>query len=98
MLHSFKGSREDGANPVAGMIRDKQGSLYGTTLYGGSHNMGTVYRLNRSGKFTLLHSFKGIDGEYPFASLVLGGAGAIYGTTTLGGISGAGTVFKITPE
>ncbi len=96
VLHSFGGTKRDGANPVAGLIGDKQGNLYGTTLYGGAHNMGTVYRLNRRGKFTVLHSFKGIDGENPFAGLVLDRAGALYGTATLGGVSGAGAVFKLT--
>jgi len=98
VLHSFGGTRKDGANPVAGLIRDGHGNLYGTTLYGGTHNMGAVYQLSRRGKLTVLHSFKGIDGEDPFAGLVMDGAGALYGTTTLGGVSGAGTVFKITPE
>jgi uncharacterized repeat protein (TIGR03803 family) len=44
LLHSFDGS--DGAKPMAGLVMDSQGNLYGTTLYGGSNNDGTVFVLS----------------------------------------------------
>src|SRR5215831_8691769 len=34
VLHSFGGN--DGANPVAGLIADASGNLYGTTEFGGA--------------------------------------------------------------
>lgn len=45
VLHSFDGGAKDGANPVAGLIRDAAGDLYGTTLNSGTYNLGTVFRI-----------------------------------------------------
>ena len=49
----------DGATPTSGVIRDKQGNLYGTTLLGGSAGGGIVYKLDPAGRETVLHNFTG---------------------------------------
>jgi uncharacterized repeat protein (TIGR03803 family) len=110
VLHSFAGD-SDGANPAAGLVIGKDGTLYGTTQYGGTSNLGTVFQLTPPTKVggtwseTVLHSFAGgSDGANPVAGLVIGQNGALYGTTTLGGVPytcglgpGCGTVFEVTP-
>ena len=60
--------RRDGEYPLAGVIVDAAGNLYGNTETGGAANVGTVYEISKSGKFTLLHSFDGTDGKYPYGS------------------------------
>ena len=102
VLHTFAGGA-DGAYPSAGLIMDRAGSLYGTTSQGGSHNRGTVFKVSKSGKLVLLHSFAGRDGEYPRASLIRDAKGNLYGTTEFGGRkiqcagtqTGCGVVFKL---
>jgi uncharacterized repeat protein (TIGR03803 family) len=49
VLYSFcsQPSCSDGAAPIAGLIADEQGTLYGTTLSGGSSGAGTVFKLKR---------------------------------------------------
>jgi len=47
VLHSFAGS--DGALPFAGLIADRLGNLYGTTLNGGASNGGVVFELSGTG-------------------------------------------------
>lgn len=96
LLHSFTGT-PDGVNPLAGLLRDAAGSLYGTTQYGGTGGgFGTVFKLNAKGKLTLLHSFTGMpDGQNPYSRLIRDTAGNLYGTTFYGGTSGYGTVFKL---
>ncbi len=85
----------DGAFPSGGLVRDKAGNLYGTTPVGGASCCGTVFKLDTTGKETVLYSFTGPDGELPIAGLVRDKAGNLYGTTASGGASGFGTVFKL---
>ncbi len=95
VLYSFTGP-PDGAYPQAGLVRDAQGNLYGTTYRGGVSNSGTVFKLDTSGNETVLHSFTGPpDGAYPQADLVRDAQGNLYGTTYHGGVSDSGTVFKL---
>jgi len=96
VLYSFSGGA-DGANPWAGLVWGPAGSLYGTTEAGGTSGYGTVFKLSKTGKKTVLYNFTGTgsDGAYPFARLVWDAAGNLYGTTYKGGASGNGTVFKL---
>jgi uncharacterized repeat protein (TIGR03803 family) len=93
ILHKFTG-RGDGTLVYAGVIRDAAGNLYGTTYYGGANNLGTVFKVDNTGKESVLHSFNGGDGETPAAPLVADGA-YLYGTTQGGGSYSIGTVFKV---
>jgi uncharacterized repeat protein (TIGR03803 family) len=98
VLHSFNGS--DGDEPVAGLIFDAAGDLYGTALRGGAHNLGTVFKLtpNADGKWaeTVLHRFLDRPGASPSAGLIFGSSGNLYGTTNGAG-SAHGSAFEITP-
>lgn len=100
VIHTFTRSSADGAMPVAGVISDGVGNLYGTTKLGGAHNSGTVFEISAGGEFAVLHSFcacKG-DGWVPVANLVRDSAGNLYGTTFGGpGAATNGTVFRLTP-
>ena len=77
VLYSFKTSGNDAAEPVAGLIADTQGALYGTTQNGGTSGPGTVFKLappaSGSGSWTetVLYSFTGApDGAYPQGELI----------------------------
>jgi|HubBroStandDraft_1064217.scaffolds.fasta_scaffold60211_1 uncharacterized repeat protein (TIGR03803 family) len=102
MLHSFDGT--DGASPVAPLVQAFNGSLYGTTLSGGSSpngSDGTIFTITPSGAFTSLYSFcmkSGCpDGYHIEAGLAQATNGELYGSTPTGGVVCCGTVFKITP-
>jgi uncharacterized repeat protein (TIGR03803 family) len=101
VLYTFSGGT-DGALPLAGLVRDVGGNLYGTTFDGGLSDYGVVFKIDRAGKETVLYSFSGgLDGAYPYAGLVLDSTGNLYGVTEAGGNpgcfqnQGCGTVFKI---
>lgn len=97
VLYSFGGGT-DGQNPAYGsLVRDKAGNLYGTTPSGGANDFGTVFKVDTTGKETILHSFAGRDGKLPYGTLVLNAKGVLYGTAYGGGAYGGGVVFKITP-
>ncbi len=94
VLYTFTGGA-DGSGPLASLIRDKQGNLYGTTGYGGASGNGAVFKLAPDGTETVLYSFTGgNDGGLPYGSLIRD-KGDLYGTTLFGGAYGAGTVFKV---
>jgi uncharacterized repeat protein (TIGR03803 family) len=105
VLYSFKGvNAGDGSGPLAGLVMDSSGNLYGTTFRGGSSigAGGTVFELvNSSGSYTeeVLHSFPypgaGGDGSVPEAGLIMDSSGNLYGATTGGGTFTAGTVFEL---
>jgi uncharacterized repeat protein (TIGR03803 family) len=106
-LYKFKGC-PDGRDPLAGLIFDQAGNLYGTTELGGSgdyNDSGTVFKLtpNQNGGWTqsVLYSFCSLggcpDGLEPYAGLIFDQAGRLYGTAAYGG-HGYGTVFKLTPN
>jgi len=105
VLYSFSGGT-DGAYPYAGLVRDAAGNLYGTTNQGGASGYGTVFKVDKTGKETLLHTFTGTggDGAYPYDDLVRSANGNLYGTTFSGGANanvcgeyGCGIVFMLTP-
>jgi len=96
ILYSFTGG-PDGARPVASLIMDKVGNLYGTAVIGGNltachdgniHGCGTVFELSppTSGgawTFKVLYTFNGdANGAYPRTALTTDGAGNFYGTTS----------------
>lgn len=97
-LYAFTGP--DGTFPTARVVFGPDGTLYGTTSYGGAANDGTVFRLRPPATAckavlcpwteTVLHSFSGgSDGENPdLGDLVFDQAGNVYGTTFAGGGSG----------
>ena len=100
-LHKFSGAG-DGGFPPASVIRDARGNLYGVAAIGGAFDYGVVFKLDRAGKESVLHSFAAADGSDPEAGLIQDSEGNLYGTTSYGGTSeggacrhGCGTVFKI---
>jgi len=111
ILYNF-GAGADGQNPYAGLVMDATGSLYGTTVNGGSSagcnnqsSCGTVFKLTPNPPpqlgytETVLYSFgNGDDGKNPYAGLIFDASGNLYGTTVGGGTFGDGTVFELSPQ
>jgi uncharacterized repeat protein (TIGR03803 family) len=95
VLYSFDSN--DGAHPLAGVILDAKGNLYGDT-YGFPYGWGTVFKLSQSGEMTMLHTFSGSsDGGLPLGVLLRDANGDLYGTASGGGSEDRGTVWKLTP-
>ncbi len=104
VLYKFGTEAGDGAVPLAGLIRDAEGNLYGTTTGAGGNLAGTVFMLDSKNNETVLYNFCTTvvsevctDGQLTDAGLVQDTAGNLYGTTYNGGVHNYGTVFKVDP-
>jgi uncharacterized repeat protein (TIGR03803 family) len=108
VIYRFTGGA-DGGSPYAGVVRDGNGNLYGTTAFGGlsgcsgGSDCGVIFKVDSSGRETVLHSFTGgADGAWPYGRLVRDQQGNLYGTTYSGGNPTGpcggfcGVVFKLT--
>ncbi|MBZ5572513.1 MAG: hypothetical protein LAO09_11630 [Acidobacteriia bacterium] len=107
ILHSFAGGR-DGATPMASLVLDNAGNLYGTTYEGGNvkeacpQGCGTIFELSPSfdGQWTERgFRFPGDAklGAQPTAPLVIDGVGNLYGTAIRGGNESRGVIFRVKP-
>ena len=86
--HSFR--------PMAGLIADAAGNLYGTTSEGGTADDGTVFEVAAgTNALITLATFNGDNGSNPRSGLIADAAGNLYGTTYAGGTAGDGTVFEV---
>lgn len=106
VLYNFMGGA-DGGGPLAQLVRDSAGNLFGTAYTGGdvscvfiSQNpgCGVVFELDPRGTETVLYTFEnGADGSMPQGKLTLDRNGNLYGTATLGNnFFGTGVVFELT--
>ncbi len=95
-LYSFTGGA-DGATPLAGLAPAANGLLYGSTSAGGASTNGTLFKIDTSGNFTLLHTFSGADGSAPQVALAVGTDGNYYGVAAAGGAANNGALFQLTP-
>lgn len=97
-LLTFDGA--NGSTPFAGLLRDSNGVLYGTTWQGGAYNGGAVFALVKSGgkwAASTIWAFGGKagDGTTPTCNLVMDKSGNLFGTTYQGGAQGVGIVFEL---
>ena len=112
VLYSLGAVSGDGAGPLAGLVQDSAGNLYGTTYSGGAYLDGTVFELSPNGTGgwteTVLYSFCAdysnfvcLDGSKPGAALIIDSMGNLYGTTESGGSTNgggsAGVAFELSP-
>ncbi|HEY6769981.1 MAG TPA: choice-of-anchor tandem repeat GloVer-containing protein [Candidatus Sulfotelmatobacter sp.] len=98
ILSVFTGG-SGGWGPVAGLVRDKKGTLYGTAALGGEGTdcCGVVFQVTSNGVESVLHSFTdGADGGSPDTDLTQDSHGNLYGSAQ-GGTYGAGVIYKIVP-
>jgi uncharacterized repeat protein (TIGR03803 family) len=91
----------DGGFPVAGVIFDSKGNLFGTGSEGGGADAGIVFELSPDSKGdwteNVLYDFPGNGGRYPKGELIIDLAGNLYGTASYGGTAD-GSVFELSPS
>ena len=105
-LYAFQGLPDAGF-PYGGLVADTHGRLYGTTYFGGTSGLGSVFEIGAGAtiltlwKESVLYSFQGTDdASFPTSTLVFDAAGNLYGTSSTGGNPSCdcGTIFKLAPH
>lgn len=112
-VHSFT-ETPDGAQPLGGLVKASDGSLYGMTVYGGvygydpldnANGNGTIFKIGTDGSYSVVHSFtplnsnySNVDGRWPDNALKAAADGTIYGVTPYGGSYDGGAVFRYSPS
>jgi uncharacterized repeat protein (TIGR03803 family) len=96
LLHTFAGPPDDGSLPQGQLIQGPDGTIYGTTIAGGTHDAGTVFKVQPDGSgYQVLWSLPGAPGpRLVYAGLALGG-NTLYGTSVEGGANNEGAVFRV---
>jgi uncharacterized repeat protein (TIGR03803 family) len=101
------GNCVDAYNPGQ-LVLGSNGSIYGTTEYGGAYNVGTVFIMSPSGEVRAPSNFcalatdpTGIEvnacGAFPVGALVQATSGIFWGVAQGGGALGQGVKFEMSP-
>lgn len=102
VLYSLNPLDGDCGQPIAGLVFDSSGNLYGTANNACPQNVGGVFELTPSTQGwteTIVRSFNDLtDRDGSYAPLTPDGHGNFYGTTFDLGPQGGGTIFELTPS
>jgi uncharacterized repeat protein (TIGR03803 family) len=105
-VYAFQGLPDAGF-PYGGLVADPHGRLFGTSYFGGTNGLGSVFEISAGAtimtlwKESVLYSFQGTDdASFPTSSLVFDASGNLYGTSSTGGNPSCdcGTIFKLAPS
>jgi uncharacterized repeat protein (TIGR03803 family) len=96
VLHNFDPAVDGFIILPRSLIASPDGMLYGTTWFGGTNNLGSVFSVNpATHEYSVLHHFSDTNGPEGLAPSVIEGSDArLYGTTARGG-EGYGAVFSL---
>jgi uncharacterized repeat protein (TIGR03803 family) len=106
VLYDFTGGN-NGGYPVAGLVRDANGNLYGTTQGLGTFNLSVVFKLTPDGRETSYVPPASLSIGALDSPVALDAKGNVYGMEPYGGTPncgwdyhglGCGTLFKMTPN
>jgi len=101
VLHQCGSVVDDAREPAVGLTPLPDGSFLGTSLGGGTANLGTIFRIDRDGRdYRILHHFSSgtLDGARARSRLVLGTQGVSFGATLNGGAGNLGTIYSFSQK
>jgi uncharacterized repeat protein (TIGR03803 family) len=99
VIHAF-GAKGDGIQPIAGLVRDDAGNLYGTAWSG--RRGGAVFQLTPTGSGyteTIAYQFaEPSEGEDLVGGVIRTPNGTIFGSSAEGGTDNDGSIFALSPS
>lgn len=100
VTHHFAGGT-GARNPSLALTEGADGLLYGVTQFGGTADVGTIFRLRKDGTaMTVLRSFVATSGQHnrPNSRLVPLADGYLYAVTQRTGTNSTGALIRIRPD
>jgi uncharacterized repeat protein (TIGR03803 family) len=99
VLHSFAHDGQDATNPIGPLAQAPDGTIYGTSMGGGSADQGTIFAIAPDGTESVVQTFDctSTGACHPYGGLMIASDGNLYGTTVNGGGNNFGTVFRWSP-
>lgn len=98
-IETFYDFTGNGEKPFGKLVEGRDDFLYGTTRFGGAHNLGVIFKLDQNGQnYASLLDFDGSNGKKPLGILLQDANGNLYGTTLKGGKKDKGIVFRVSED
>ena len=94
-LKTFDSQSAEGAALYAGLVAGNDGNLYGAALSSSGAPYGTIFKIARTGTFTVLYTFDVTHGAYDYSTPFGHTNGLVYGTTYSGGQTGYGVLWSL---
>jgi uncharacterized repeat protein (TIGR03803 family) len=98
VVHDFNSDPGTGLEPLAGLLVGADGTLFGTTVNGGAHRSGTVYRVDLSASPATVSKVVDVPSlgpAFPQDRMIRASNGFLYGTTPIGGAFNTGAIFRV---
>lgn len=92
-MHAFGAADNDASGSTNPLVEGEDGSLYGTSNFGGSQGQGAVFRLKPDGHIKVMDLW-----ARPSGGLLKASDGNFYGTAFWGGDPDLGWVYRVTPH
>jgi uncharacterized repeat protein (TIGR03803 family) len=88
-----------GGSEPGGLVAASDGNYYGSTLYGGNQNHGTIFRMSPQGAVTVTHTFNSSNsGSYYPGFLIQATDGYLYTVNARGGTFGNGAFIRVSTQ
>jgi uncharacterized repeat protein (TIGR03803 family) len=98
LLHSFDAADlNDGKSPYAGLVAATDGNFYGATTgsQSGSAQFGSIFKITKSGAYSVLHLFDDVHGKTQTATAMQHTSGILYGLPSAGGVGNTGVFYSL---
>jgi uncharacterized repeat protein (TIGR03803 family) len=96
VLYDFDSTNPtDGYQAFAGLVAATDGNFYGSTIFGGSHSDGVLFKITAAGAYSVLSNFDGTHGSAAYATPAQHTSGKFFGLTSKGGTPGKGVAYSL---
>jgi uncharacterized repeat protein (TIGR03803 family) len=98
VVHKLAADESEGSYPNSPLILGRDGSLYGTTRFGGAQNLGVLFRVSPGDRYSLVAQFEPTQAAMPWGPPLEADDGDFYVPAQWGGIHHLGGLLLVSPR